>query len=54
VHVLAKSHPHSKLSFVHVREIAADRAYDQVFKSHKEITAVIHTASPFNFSADDL
>jgi NADPH-dependent methylglyoxal reductase len=54
VRAVAKSHPDSKLSFVHVPDIAADGAYDQVFKSHKEITAVIHTASPVNFSAEDL
>jgi nucleoside-diphosphate-sugar epimerase len=53
VRTVAKSHPNRKVSFVYVADISADGAYDEVFKTHGEITAVIHTASPVNMSAKD-
>jgi nucleoside-diphosphate-sugar epimerase len=54
VRTVAKSYPNSKVSFVYVPDISADGAYDGVFKTHNNIKAVIHTASPVNFSSEDL
>jgi nucleoside-diphosphate-sugar epimerase len=51
VRKVAESHSRSSLSFVYVPDIALDRAYDELFKSHSEIIAVIHSASPVSFSA---
>ncbi|MCJ1467142.1 hypothetical protein MMC07_005764 [Pseudocyphellaria aurata] len=43
-----------KVSFVYVPDIAAERAFDHVFKDAKTpFDFIIHTASPVNFSVDD-
>ena len=50
VREVAESHSTGSLSFVYVLDTGVQGAYDAVFKAHKEITAVIHTASPVGLS----
>jgi nucleoside-diphosphate-sugar epimerase len=50
---VARSHSKSSIAFVYVTDGAAEGAYDEVFKTHPEIEAVIHTASPFHFNVED-
>lgn len=42
-----------KFDYVIVKDIAQPDAFDQCFKTHSDIDAVLHTASPFHFQADD-
>ncbi|ODV73676.1 SDR family oxidoreductase [Cyberlindnera jadinii NRRL Y-1542] len=44
-----KVYPDGDLSFELVEDIAAEGAFNDVFKKHPEITEVLHTASPFSF-----
>ncbi|ODQ64917.1 NAD(P)-binding protein [Nadsonia fulvescens var. elongata DSM 6958] len=41
------------LKFAIVEDIVSDDAFDKVLQEHPEITAVLHTASPFHFNATD-
>lgn len=43
-----------KVKFVFITDIAADEAFDDVFKQEKEgFDYIIHTASPVNFTVTD-
>lgn len=44
-----EKYPDGKLSFEIVSDISTENAFDDVLKKHPEITAVLHTASPFSF-----
>lgn len=44
-----KKYPEGKLIFEIVPDISVDDAFDEVLKKHTEVTAVLHTASPFSF-----
>ncbi|TID30964.1 hypothetical protein CANINC_000447 [Pichia inconspicua] len=44
-----EKYPDAKLSFEIVPDISLEDAFDDVLKKHPEITAVLHTASPFSF-----
>lgn len=48
-----KSFPESKLSYVIVKDIAEEGAFDEVVVSDPPFDAVIHTASPFHFNITD-
>jgi NADPH-dependent methylglyoxal reductase len=50
---VAKSYPERIVSVEYVPDIAANGAYDAVFKAHQEITAVVHTATPVTFMVED-
>ncbi len=41
------------LELVIVQDIAAENAFDNLFKTHKDIGAVLHTASPFSETETD-
>nr|KAK5442247.1 Glycine-rich RNA-binding protein 2, mitochondrial [Exophiala xenobiotica] len=45
--------PSSKLSYVIVKDIAQETAFDEAVKSDPPFDAVLHTASPFHFSVTD-
>ena len=45
--------PKSKLSYVIVKDIAQEGAFDEAVKSHPPFEAVVHTASPFHFNITD-
>lgn len=47
-----KKYPEGKLIFEIVPDISVDDAFDDVLKKHTEVTAVLHTASPFSFGLD--
>jgi nucleoside-diphosphate-sugar epimerase len=53
VREVLKAHPKGTLSFAYVPDIGVEDAYDEVFKTHHEITHVIHTASPVVFNPED-
>lgn len=44
-----QKYPEAKLTFEIVPDISVENAFDEVLKNHPEITAVLHTASPFSF-----
>lgn len=46
--------PSSKLSYVIVRDIAQEGAFDEAVKSDPPFDAVLHTASPFHFNVTDV
>ncbi|KAI5309802.1 methylglyoxal reductase (NADPH-dependent) gre2 [Ascosphaera atra] len=46
--------PESKLAFAIVPDIAQPDAFDEAVKSDPPFEAVIHTASPFHFNAQDI
>lgn len=48
-----KGVPQSKLSYVIVKDIAEEGAFDEVVVSDPPFDAVIHTASPFHFNITD-
>lgn len=45
--------PSSKLSYVIVKDIAQETAFDEAVKSDPPFEAVLHTASPFHFNVTD-
>jgi nucleoside-diphosphate-sugar epimerase len=45
--------PSSKLSYVIVKNIAEEDAFDEAVKSEPPFEAVLHTASPFHFNVTD-
>ncbi|KAJ5666962.1 hypothetical protein N7462_011371 [Penicillium macrosclerotiorum] len=45
--------PQKKLSFVIVKDVAQDGAFDEAVKSNPPFDYVLHTASPFHFNIDD-
>ena len=45
--------PKAKLSFVIVKDIVQDEAFDEAVKSHPPFEAVLHTASPFTYNVKD-
>ncbi|KAJ5915952.1 hypothetical protein N7454_010859 [Penicillium verhagenii] len=50
------AHPHTpkeKLSFVIVKDVAEDGAFDEAVKSNPPFDYVLHTASPFHFNISD-
>jgi len=53
VREVLKAHPKGTLSFAYVPDIGDEDAYDEVFKTHHEITYVVHTASPVVFNPED-
>jgi len=46
--------PSSKLSYVIVRDIAQEGAFDEAVKSDPPFDAVVHTASPFHYNVTDV
>jgi len=53
---LLESHPgipQSKLSYVLVKDIAVEGAFDEAVKSDPPFDAVVHTASPFHYNITD-
>jgi nucleoside-diphosphate-sugar epimerase len=46
--------PSSKLSYVIVKDIAQESAFDEAVKSDPPFEAVLHTASPFHFNVTDV
>ncbi|KIW16858.1 hypothetical protein PV08_04048 [Exophiala spinifera] len=46
--------PASKLSYVIVKDIAQETAFDEAVKSDPPFEAVLHTASPFHFNVTDV
>lgn len=53
---ILKNHPNassSQLSYVIVKDIAQEDAFDEAVKSDPPFDAVIHTASPFHFKVTD-
>lgn len=48
-----KTNPGKPVSYVIVKDIAADGAFDQVVQANPPFEAVIHTASPFHFKTTD-
>ena len=50
---LVKAHPGKKLSYVIVKDIAQEGAFDEAVKSDPPFDAVVHTASPFHFNVTD-
>lgn len=46
--------PKEKLSYVIVRDIAQEGAFDEAVKSNPPFEAVLHTASPFHFKITDI
>lgn len=46
--------PSSKLSYVIVKDIAQEGAFDEAVKSDPPFEAVLHTASPFHFNVTDV
>lgn len=55
-HKILENHPgvpKSKLSYVTVKDIAQEGAFDQAVISEPPFDAVIHTASPFHFNVTD-
>ncbi|EXJ80703.1 dihydroflavonol-4-reductase [Capronia epimyces CBS 606.96] len=46
--------PSSKLSYVIVKDIAQETAFDEAVKSDPPFEAVLHTASPFHFNVTDV
>lgn len=46
--------PSTKLSYVIVRDIAQEGAFDEAVKSDPPFDAVLHTASPFHFNVTDV
>ena len=48
-----KGTPKSKLSYVIVKDIAQEGAFDEAVKSDPPFEAVLHTASPFHFNVTD-
>jgi nucleoside-diphosphate-sugar epimerase len=50
---LVDSHKGKKLSYVIVKDIAQEGAFDEAIKSDPPFEAVLHTASPFHFNATD-
>ena len=52
---LAKNFNNSDLSFVYVKDISSETAFDDAFKQYgSEIDYVVHTASPFHFDIIDI
>ncbi|KAK5028697.1 Glycine-rich RNA-binding protein 2, mitochondrial [Exophiala sideris] len=54
---ILKNHPgtpSSKLSYVIVKDIAQENAFDEAVKSDLPFEAVLHTASPFHFNVTDV
>ena len=47
---LVDSHKGKKLSYVIVKDIAQEGAFDEAVKSNPPFDAVLHTASPFHFN----
>ena len=45
--------PKSRLSYVIVKDISQPNAFDEAVKSDPPFEAVIHTASPFHYNAQD-
>ncbi|KAJ5604756.1 hypothetical protein N7510_009910 [Penicillium lagena] len=45
--------PKEKLSYVVVKDVAKDGAFDEAVKSNPPFTYVLHTASPFHFNVAD-
>lgn len=52
-HFLVDSHKGKKLSYVIVKDIAQEGAFDEAVKSNPPFDAVLHTASPFHFNITD-
>jgi len=50
---LVDSHKGKKLSYVIVKDIAQEGAFDEAVKSDPPFDAVLHTASPFHFNITD-
>jgi nucleoside-diphosphate-sugar epimerase len=50
---LVDSHKGKALSYVIVKDIAQEGAFDEAVKSNPPFDAVLHTASPFHFNATD-
>jgi nucleoside-diphosphate-sugar epimerase len=50
---LVDSHKGKKLSYVIVKDIAHEGAFDDAVKSNPPFDAVLHTASPFHFNITD-
>ena len=52
---ILSNHPDakSKLSYVIVKDIATEGAFDEAVKSDPPFEAVLHTASPFHFNIED-
>ncbi|KAL3475827.1 hypothetical protein BJX99DRAFT_259083 [Aspergillus californicus] len=53
---ILKAHPNTpkeKLSYVIVKDVAADGAFDEAVKSEPPFDYVLHTASPFHFNVQD-
>ena len=50
---LVDSHKGKRLSYVIVKDIAQEGAFDEAVKSNPPFDAVLHTASPFHFNVTD-
>ncbi|CAG7925041.1 unnamed protein product [Penicillium olsonii] len=52
---ILKAHPNTKpkLSYVIVKDVAQDSAFDEAVKSDPPFDYVLHTASPFHFNVQD-